>query len=367
MNSELWARVTALFQEACACPPAERERWLANHCHDAAVRGEVEAMLRAYDTNPEFMEQSVPEIRHEVEPLLVAHELSGTGFPRVPASNTGLGAEVLNAGRPERVGRRIGAYDLVAELGRGGMGEVFAGRSRRRPATDQQVALKLVRAGYATAGIVERFRAERQILAGLDHPNIARLVDGGATDDGPPYLVMELVDGVPIDDSATPAASRCRERLRLFLQVCAAVQLRAPAPGDSPRHQAGQHPGHRDGIPKLLDFGIAKLLDPAGTAEETSLRPFTPGVRQPRAGARRAGVDRHRRLFARRGALSTAHRRVRPYRLESRRTGATGRGHYRPGAGTTEHRGARAAGIRLPETPHPGCSDSCAATSTSSC
>jgi non-specific serine/threonine protein kinase/serine/threonine-protein kinase len=280
MNGEQWARVTALFQEACACPPAERERWLANHCGDAAIRSEVEAMLRAYDTNPEFMEQPVPEVRRDVESLLVAHELAGTSFPQVPAANTGLGADVLNARRPERVGWRIGAYDLVAELGRGGMGEVFAA-VRADGHYDQKVALKLVRAGYATDGVVERFRAERQILAGLEHPNIARLVDGGTTDAGTPYLVMELVDGVPIDEFCRARSLSVTERLRLFLPVCAAVQY---------AHQ--RLVIHRDikpanilitanGIPKLLDFGIAKVLDPAGNTEETMLRPFTPEYASP--------------------------------------------------------------------------------------
>jgi len=134
VNSEQWARVTALFHEACACPPAERERWLANHCSDPAIHGEVEAMLRAYETNPEFMEQPVAELPRDVESLLGVREIA--------------------------VGQRIGAFDLVSELGRGGMGEVFAA-VRADGHYDQQVALKLVRAGYATAGVVERFRAER--------------------------------------------------------------------------------------------------------------------------------------------------------------------------------------------------------------
>jgi len=347
MNSEQWARVTALFQEACACPPAEREQWLANHCGDAVVRGEVEAMLRAYDTNPEFMEQSVPEIRHEVEPLLVAHELAGTGFPRVPGANTGLGAEVLNAGRPERVGRRIGAYDLVAELGRGGMGEVFAA-VRADGHYDQKVALKLVRAGYATAGIVERFRAERQILAGLDHPNIARLVDGGTTDAGTPYLVMELVDGVPIDQFCDAGSLPVPERLQLFLQVCSAVQY---------AHQ--RLVIHRDikpanilvtanGIPKLLDFGIAKMLDPAGTAEETLLRPFTPEYASPEQ-VRGEPVSTASDVYALGMVLYRLLTKRSPYRLENRTPGAlaaaiTGQEPERPSTAVTRADGNPPAG-----------------------
>ncbi len=254
MNREQWARVTALFHEACARPAAERERWLANQCDDPAIRREVEAMLRAYQTNPEFLEQPVAELPREVESLLGVREIA--------------------------VGHRVGAYDLLSELGRGGMGEVFAA-VRADGHYDQKVALKLVRAGYATPGIVERFRAERQILASLEHPNIARLIDGGTTDGGMPYLVMELVDGVPIDTFCRTRALPVGERLRLFLHVCAAVQY---------AHQ--RLVIHRDikpanilitasGIPKLLDFGIAKVLDPDGNTAETMLRPFTPEYASP--------------------------------------------------------------------------------------
>jgi eukaryotic-like serine/threonine-protein kinase len=280
MNGEQWARVTALFQDACECPLAERERWLASHCGDAAVRSEVEAMLRAYDANPEFLEDPVPEVSRDVESLLADHEQAGTGSSQMSGAYTSPGADFPNARRPERVGWRIGAYDLVAELGRGGMGEVFAA-VRADGHYDQRVALKLVRAGYATAGVVERFLAERQILAGLDHPNIARLVDGGTTDAGTPYLVMELVDGVPIDEFCETRSLSVPERLQLFVQVCTAVQY---------AHQ--RLVIHRDikpanilvtanGIPKLLDFGIAKMLDPAGNAQETVLRPFTPEYASP--------------------------------------------------------------------------------------
>jgi tetratricopeptide (TPR) repeat protein len=254
MNSEQWARVTTLFHDACLCPPDQRERWLSTHCDDAALRSEVEAMLRAYDTHPEFLEQPVGELPRAVESMVAPHDIA--------------------------VGQRIGAYHLVAELGRGGMGEVFAA-VRADGHYDQKVALKLVRAGYATAGIVERFRAERQILAGLDHQNIARLLDGGTTDTGTPYLVMELVDGVRIDQFCDARSLSVPERLQLFLQVCTAVQY---------AHQ--RLVIHRDikpanilvtanGIPKLLDFGIAKVLDPAGNTEQTMQRSFTPEYASP--------------------------------------------------------------------------------------
>jgi len=258
VTPEQWARVTALFHDVCAYPAGERERWLALNCDDAAVRGEVEAMLRAYD--PAFMEEPDPAVRRDVESL--------------------LGAEAEDAPRRERVGSRIGAYDLVAELGRGGMGEVFAA-VRSDGHYDQKVALKLVRAGSATDVVVERFRAERQILAGLAHPNIARLVDGGTTAAGTPYLVMELVEGVPIDAFCSGRALSVADRLRLFLHVCEAVQFAHQRLVIHRDIKPANILVTADGTAKLLDFGIAKVLDPAGRVEETSLRPFTPEYASP--------------------------------------------------------------------------------------
>ena len=145
----------------------------------------------------------------------------------------------------------------------------------------KDVAVKLVRGGYDTDSMLERFRNERQILASLDHPDIARLLDGGTTDDGIPYLVMELVEGTRIDLFCDEHKLPITERLQLFRQVCSAVQY------------AHQHLViHRDikpsnilvtneGGPKLLDFGIAKILDPAHAAETTLVRPMTPEYASP--------------------------------------------------------------------------------------
>jgi serine/threonine-protein kinase len=158
------------------------------------------------------------------------------------------------------VGRLIGAYRVEARLGRGGMGAVYLGR-RADEEYDQQVAVKLLHPGLASAGLARRFRSERQILARLDHPNIAKLLDGGTTEDGQPYLVMELIAGVRIDAYCDEHGLGVRDRLRLFREVCDAV------------HFAHQNlVVHRDlkpsnilvtaqGTPKLLDFGIAKLVD----------------------------------------------------------------------------------------------------------
>ena len=131
-----------------------------------------------------------------------------------------------------------------------------------------------------------RFRAERQILATLHHPDIVALLDGGVTAAGQPYLVMEYVDGVPITDYCARARLPLDDRLRLFQRVCAAVQLRAPARRRAPRSQARQHPGHAGRRPKVLDFGIAKLLDDpvdaGGATHRTALRgPLTPNYASP--------------------------------------------------------------------------------------
>ena len=165
------------------------------------------------------------------------------------------------------VGRRIGAYRIVRVIGSGGMGIVYLA-DRADDSFRQRVAIKLVRKRLVDLETEQRLVGERQILAGLDHPNIARLFDGGKTPDGTPYLVMEYIDGVPINHYCDSRRLSIDERLDLFRRVCAAV------------HYAHQNlvvhrdikPTNilvtRDGTPKLLDFGIAKLLDPAGSATD---------------------------------------------------------------------------------------------------
>jgi serine/threonine protein kinase len=171
-------------------------------------------------------------------------------------------------------------YRLIELIGQGGMGDVY--RAERADGQyDQRVAIKFVRAGLDTSAILERFRNERQVLASLDHPNIARLFDGGTSEEGIPYLVMELIEGTPIDHYCDLQKLTISERLQLFLQVASAVQY------------AHQHlvihrdikPGNilvtKAGIPKLLDFGIAKILDPAARSEVTLVNPMTPEYASP--------------------------------------------------------------------------------------
>src|SRR5690242_12633773 len=159
----------------------------------------------------------------------------------------------------EPIGQHVGRYIITALIGKGGMGAVY--RAVRGDDFYMQVAIKLLKRGTDTETALSRFRGERQILAELQHPNIARLLDGGATDTGLPYFVMEYVDGTPLLEYAAPLS--VRKRLEVFRSVCQAVQY---AHENRVVHRDIK-PANilvtRDGTPKLLDFGIAKLVDPA--------------------------------------------------------------------------------------------------------
>jgi tetratricopeptide (TPR) repeat protein len=243
VTPERWGLVKSVLDGALEKVPGERTAFVAAACgEDSELRAEVESLL--------------------------AFEEGSAGFIEEPLFGRFTGGPGLEEGQ------RVGPYRVVREIGRGGMGAVYLA-VRADEEFDQRVALKLVGTGSA-AEIVRRFRAERQILAHLDHPNIAKLLDGGTAEDGRPYFVMEYVEGRPIDEVA--GGLPLRERLALFREVCAAV------------HFAHQNlVVHRDlkpanvlvtaeGVPKLLDFGIAKLLDPGRTdlaLSELGLRPMT--------------------------------------------------------------------------------------------
>ena len=248
------------------------ERW-------AQVREVLYAVL---DLDPDQRAQYLDRIsandhalREEVESFVLSHGEIDAGFLRTIPGD-GASAE----GRPALLGRLIGPYRIVEELGSGGMGEVY----RAVRADDQyqkQVAVKIARRGFDTGSGLRRFKAERQILATLDHPHIARLLDGGSTEDGLPYVVMELVQGVPIDEYCEAHHLSLVERLQLFRLLCGAV------------HYAHQHlvvhcdlkPGNilvtEEGVPKLLDFGIAKLLAPENSEQTTVVRVMTPEFASP--------------------------------------------------------------------------------------
>lgn len=236
--TDRWDEVRALFEGALDQPEAARADWLARECPDAALRAEVVSLLACHEQPNELFDHA-PGFR------LIADDT-------LPA------------------GHRLGAYRIERVLGRGGMGVVYLA-SRSDDTFDRQVAIKVITQQLDGAEAVRRFLAERHTLAGLDHPNIARLVDGGATDGRLPYFVMEYVDGEPIHAFATRHQLGLNDRLRLFLSVAGAVQ-----------HAHEHLVVHRDlkpdnilvradGQPKLLDFGIAKVLAPSGAGGLTTV------------------------------------------------------------------------------------------------
>jgi tetratricopeptide (TPR) repeat protein len=244
VTPERWGQVKAVLEGVLERPQEDRMALLAEACDgDGELRAEVESLLAFEAESETFIEQ----------PL----------FGRFADREEGL-----------TEGQRVGPYQVVREIGRGGMGAVYLA-VRADEEFDHRVALKLVGQGTATE-IVRRFRAERQILAHLDHPNIAKLFDGGTTEDGRPYFVMEYVEGRPIDEACQGLP--LRQRLAMFREVCAAVHF---AHQNLVVHR-DLKPGNilvtADGAPKLLDFGIAKLLDPGlsdPAVSELGLRPMT--------------------------------------------------------------------------------------------
>ena len=254
MTPERWQEIRAVFDHAVGLHADERSRYL-----DEACANDI-------------------ELRDEVESLLASDQHAGPAFLNIPAVDLTVPFDDL---RPSpRLGRRIGAYTILEEIGHGGMGEVY--RAHRTDGQyEKEVAIKLVRGGYDTAAVLERFRHERQILASLDHPNIARLLDGGTTDEGIPYLVMELIEGIPIDQYCDGKRLNISERLRLFVQVASAVQYAHQRLVIHRDIKPGNTLVTQEGIPKLLDFGIAKILDPAVASATTIASPMTPEYASP--------------------------------------------------------------------------------------
>jgi tetratricopeptide (TPR) repeat protein len=249
MNPDRWSLIKQIFSAAAELAPAERAAFIEREtAGDAELLAEVKSLLAAHDpADAAFLGNVSPELR----------------------------AAALGA-NDATLGDRIGAYKLVEVIGTGGMGDVYKA-VRDDAEYHAAVAIKLMRADVRNALAEQRFKTERQILAALDHRNIARLLDGGTTARGLPYVVMELVVGEPIDRYCDAHSLDTRERVQLFLQVCAAVSF------------AHQHlVVHRDlkpnnilvtadGSVKLLDFGIAKLLEPegiTGTATEETRTQF---------------------------------------------------------------------------------------------
>ncbi len=256
MRTDEWQKIEEVLDAALELAPEERRQFLDEVGHTA------------------------PELRSEVESLL-ACEAQSDSFLDAPA--LAFSADFFDGIAPEdRAGQTVGNYRIIREIGRGGMGAVFLAE-RADGEFKQEVALKVVRRSFADSDLGRRFRRERQILASLNHPNIARLLDGGVSADGEPFFVMEYVAGIRIDTYVAAQNLSTQERLKLFIAVCRGVSY---------AHQ--NLVIHRDikpsnilvtddGTPKLLDFGIAKLLDAEHPGEhtETNFRAFTPDYASP--------------------------------------------------------------------------------------
>lgn len=228
MSQSSWDRIWSIFHQAGEQPPEERSAYLDRVCDEPGLRSEVEALLAAAEAEPDFLEDREP-----------------------------LAAPAEEIASPEAaVGDEIGPYRVLRRVGEGGMGVVY--EAEQTAPLSRRVALKLIKPGMDTREVVARFEAERQALALMDHPGIARVFDAGATAAGRPYFVMELVDGVPIDEFCDRERLPVEDRLELLIRVCRAIEH-----------------AHRKGIlhrdlkpsnvlvdaerePKVIDFGIAK-------------------------------------------------------------------------------------------------------------
>jgi len=258
VTPERWQRIKQLLLAAEEIDPGNRDGFLREACgSDEALRAEIESLIEA---DPGAMESG----------------FSTTNLMRM--------AGISTAADP-MIGRRVGAYEIVRAIGQGGMAVVYLA-VRADDAYRKEVAVKLVRSGLDNVEVLNRFRNERQTLASLDHPNIVRLIDGGSTTEGVPYLVMDHVEGVPIDEYCDTHRLSIEQRVRLFCSVCGAVQY---------AHQ--KLVVHRDlkpsnilvaseGVPKLLDFGISKVLTPdafdlSQVVTQTGVRRMTPAYASP--------------------------------------------------------------------------------------
>jgi len=250
---EHWQQVKELFVAAADLPPAERGRFLDQACAgDARLRQELERLLDADGKNGEAI---ISAIETEARSLFTMEGVLGS---------------------------RIGAYRIVDEVGSGGMGAVYLA-VRDDDQYQKRVAIKLIRRGMDTADMLARFLHERQILANLEHPLIARLLDGGTSQDGRPFLVMDYVEGQPLDVYCRDRDLDIHARCRLFLKVCEAVSYAHRSLVVHRDLKPGNILVTLDGSPKLLDFGVAKLLDADTGAGRTmaALRPMTPDYASP--------------------------------------------------------------------------------------
>lgn len=294
MKEPSWADVRAVFETAAELTGDARAAYLATHAADPALLREVRSLL-AVDTAAARFEQPLP--------IMLAAADAETPLP---------------------AGHRMGPYAIVRVIGRGGMGVVYLGQ-RADDAYQREVAIKVVRPGPEAGGLAARFAHERQTLAALTHPNIARLYDAGTTAEGSPYFVMEFVDGGPVDAYCDERRLTVDQRLDLFRTICAGVQY---------AHE--NFIVHRDikpdniliapdGTPKLLDFGVAKLLTDDTPADGRGPAPtwwMTPDYASPEQLSARAAVTTASDVYSLGVLLHVLLTGVRPYDLAGGPPGA---------------------------------------------
>jgi serine/threonine protein kinase/tetratricopeptide (TPR) repeat protein len=251
---EKWDQVRELFALALEQNPEERSSFLLQACAgDDSLRTEIESLLSSFDGAATFLEDC-------------------------PA------ADLFSAQSRALAGKRIGAYRIIREIGQGGMATVYLAE-RADDHYRKRVAIKMLRPGTKQDAILRRFRNERQALAALDHPGIVRLLDGGSTEDGLPYLIMEYVEGVRIDEYCDTHRLSITERLQLFRAVCLAVQYAHETLVIHRDLKPSNILINKEGVVRLLDFGIAKVLNPQwspdATLTRTDWRPMTPEYASP--------------------------------------------------------------------------------------
>jgi eukaryotic-like serine/threonine-protein kinase len=267
MEMNRWQLVEQIYHSALEQEESQRAAFLERMCAgNPELRLEVESLLTYVKQTGKLMDKGALAV---VAGALAADGRAGQDSPA----------------QDRMLGRTISQYRITGKVGSGGMGDVYRA-VRADDAYERHVALKLISAGRQSAFFIKRFKTERQILASLDHPNVGRLFDGGTTEDGIPYLVMEYIEGQPISVYCDERRLSIADRLKLFVQVCSAVQY------------AHQHLIiHRDikpdnvlvtsgGVAKLMDFGIAKILAPdaesgQGEVTVTGMRAFTPAYASP--------------------------------------------------------------------------------------
>jgi len=251
---EKWDQVKELFALALDRDPEERSGFLREACAgDDSLRTEIESLLSSFDGAPTFLED-------------------------------GPVADLVSTQSRALTGRRIGSYRILREIGHGGMAVVYLAE-RADDQYRKRVAIKMLKPGTQRDEILRRFRNERQVLAALDHPSIVRLLDGGSTEEGLPYLIMEYVEGVRIDEYCDTHRLSITKRLQLFRAVCLAVQYAHEALVIHRDLKPSNILITEEGVVRLLDFGIAKVLDPQWspdtTLTRTDWRPMTPEYASP--------------------------------------------------------------------------------------